>query len=114
VRPVDVPSLARRFFSRGEADALQALSGDRQLRSFFRCWTRKESLVKAVGDGLGIPLNAFEAGLQEKGEIVVYPTPADQQTCWTVSDISTFPGYAAALTVAGSGLQIEHGVWRSA
>lgn len=46
--------LAERFFTPSETTAINC--GD---VSFFEIWTKKESLVKAVGRGLAIPLNSF-------------------------------------------------------
>jgi 4'-phosphopantetheinyl transferase len=56
IRPSgDDPEVARRMFAEEEAAAV--LAGD--AADFFRCWTRKEAYVKAVGHGLSFPLQSF-------------------------------------------------------
>jgi 4'-phosphopantetheinyl transferase len=54
---------ARRYFHPAETAALEALDGEARLRAFFATWTRKEALVKAVGQGLRIPLASFRVGV---------------------------------------------------
>lgn len=49
-RPVDIPSLARRFFSPEEAEFLRMHPDPAH---FFRLWTCREAAVKADGRGLG-------------------------------------------------------------
>src|SRR5262249_31421650 len=52
-RPVpDADSLVARFFSRHDADVFQSLSAADRLDAFFRAWTRKEAVLKAVGRGV--------------------------------------------------------------
>lgn len=58
IRPLsDLLGLARRFFHEEEVAALERLSGALREATFFRCWTRKEAYLKAVGKGLTFPLN---------------------------------------------------------
>jgi 4'-phosphopantetheinyl transferase len=54
---------ARRYFHPAETAALEALNGEARNRAFFATWTRKEALVKAVGQGLRIPLASFRVGV---------------------------------------------------
>lgn len=58
-RPLPAATLAQRFFGPAEARALGALSGPAQLRCFFRLWTAKEALAKALGLGLAGTLDRF-------------------------------------------------------
>ena len=63
VRPADL-ALAKRFFAAEEYAALRAVSDERDMggrldREFIRLWTRKESYIKAVGEGMHLPLADF-------------------------------------------------------
>ena len=103
IRPQpDAQKLAKRFFSAREQLFLGKLSGDELQRAFFRCWTRKEAYIKAKGEGLSIPLHAFDVSLEEDQPAALLGTRPDPTEVgrWTLYDLSVGPGYAAALTVA--------------
>jgi 4'-phosphopantetheinyl transferase len=51
VRPASA-EIVTRFFTSTEKAALASLSGADWLLAFYRCWTRKEALLKANGNGL--------------------------------------------------------------
>ncbi|HTA16449.1 MAG TPA: 4'-phosphopantetheinyl transferase superfamily protein [bacterium] len=58
IRPgVDLDAVSQRYFNETELAFLQAADGEKErLRLFYRCWTRKESLLKLLGVGLaGLP-----------------------------------------------------------
>jgi 4'-phosphopantetheinyl transferase len=60
LRVVDAMAVVRRFFSEAERNGFESLpAGADRDRLFFRVWTRKEALVKAVGRGLSCPLSSF-------------------------------------------------------
>ncbi|WP_069299282.1 4'-phosphopantetheinyl transferase family protein [Neptunicoccus sediminis] len=61
-RPVE-PDLAERFFSPCERKELAALGPAGFADGFFRCWTRKEAVLKARGEGLSVELNSFDVTL---------------------------------------------------
>ena len=65
-------ALAQRFFTRKEYDFIAGQQGsERQNEAFFRLWTLKESLLKAVGTGLSLSLDAFEITISPQGKIAV-------------------------------------------
>lgn len=61
-RPVET-DLAERFFSLREREELAALGPSRFADGFFRCWTRKEAVLKARGEGLSVELDSFDVTL---------------------------------------------------
>jgi len=59
----DLEQIATRFFAPAETADLLALDPAERGSAFLRCWTRKEAFVKALGDGLSIPLSDFTVSL---------------------------------------------------
>jgi 4'-phosphopantetheinyl transferase len=57
----EADAIAARVFSRREHEAYRALAPTERPLAFFRCWTRKEAFVKALGDGLAVPLERLDA-----------------------------------------------------
>jgi 4'-phosphopantetheinyl transferase len=100
IRPLeDYEQIAERFFSASETEALQALAPPERLEAFFRCWTRKEAFIKALGVGMRHPLHAFSVSLEpgdQTERLTLLPTP-DQADRWTLRALSPAPGYVAAL-----------------
>lgn len=85
------------YFSAEEVESLAALGGAQREAAFLRCWTRKEAYVKALGDGLQVPLDGFSVSLGP-GE------PARLRSCrkageverWTLADLSCMTAGATA------------------
>ena len=78
------------------------------MRGFYRVWTRKESFVKALGDGLSCPLSAFDMSVDETSNSALLgcDLAGVDMSNWTTVPIATAPGYAAALTVSGLGWRL--------
>ena len=55
--------IARRFFSPRKLRLSMHSRVKTQVAAFFRCWTRKEAYIKAIGRGLSQPLDAFDVTL---------------------------------------------------
>lgn len=61
IRPIrEADAIASQFFSPRENQAYAALPARDKPLGFLRCWTRKEALVKAIGEGLSMPLRKFD------------------------------------------------------
>lgn len=97
----DSASIARRFFSEREQDELSRFPADQQHHAFFRCWTRKEAFIKALGEGLSHPLHQFDVSLDTSGPVslATRPEPAESERWW-LQTIEAGPGYAAAFAVS--------------
>ena len=62
VRPIE-EDVADRHFSATELTDLRGLKGEAWLAGFYRCWTRKEAILKAEGVGLSRALDSFDVSL---------------------------------------------------
>jgi 4'-phosphopantetheinyl transferase len=101
VRPMtDRHEIALRFFAPAEAALLRSLPEPEQDPAFFRCWTRKEAYLKALGDGLARPLDSFEVAFAAGDEPRLRVVADERELArWRVVPIEAPEGYAAALVV---------------
>lgn len=91
--------IARRFFSRAEVEVFNALPKEEQVAAFFRCWTRKEAYIKAIGKGLSQALDAFDVTLAPDVQPALLRAEDDDASRWLLTDINAGAGYAAALAI---------------
>lgn len=61
--------VADRFFTPGEAAAMNALPADERVRRFWQLWTLKESYMKARGLGLALPLDSFSFDFEHAPDV---------------------------------------------
>lgn len=95
--------IARRYFAAAELDAVLAHDESQRAAAFFRCWTRKEAVLKAIGTGLGYPLDAFEVPIDESaGGWIELPAHGSlaAASCW-LAPLDPCADYAAALAMLG-------------
>ena len=100
----DPESIAARFFSTAEVSELLSLIPDDRGLAFFRCWTRKEAYVKAIGAGLAIPLNRFQVTLLPgaPARFVQIASDMGNASDWTLHHLELVPGYVGALAYQDS------------
>ncbi len=105
--------IARRFFSPFEVTALLALPAEAQTSAFFDCWTRKEAVIKALGEGLSFPLDAFDVTLApgQPAELIATRPDAREAERWSIREISVPPGYAAAVAVEARAFDLHCFLW---
>jgi 4'-phosphopantetheinyl transferase len=100
IRPLaDLQQIADRYFNPGEAAELMLLAANEREQGFFRCWTRKEAYIKAVGDGLSCALDSFRVTLLPDALPRLIHIAEDRVAAdmWTLHDLRLAPDYAAAL-----------------
>jgi 4'-phosphopantetheinyl transferase len=95
--------LGQRFFASEERLALAALTAADRDRGFFAAWTRKEAYLKALGDGLAVPLSSFAVNLvaNEPAQFIAGPPARRTGESWSLLAVHPAPGYSGALAVAG-------------
>lgn len=95
-------ALAETVFSQAELAALVALPAPSRTAAFYRCWTRKEAVIKARGLGFSADLRAFDVSLGEDEAPRVSATRPDaaEAARWTLAALPVGEGYEAALAVA--------------
>lgn len=107
-RMTDLNQLARRYFSRIEADEVESQQGDAAMRLFFTIWTAKEAVIKAAGGGLSIDLAAFSVlPVTEEWREVTNLSGAAELDGWQVVAVPSAEGYRAALCVRRCDYAIE-------
>jgi 4'-phosphopantetheinyl transferase len=110
VRPIEA-EVADGHFSATELSDLRGLQGDAWLTGFYRCWTRKEAILKAEGVGLSRALDSFDVSLlpDKKAELIAarqrfsYP--------WRLHDVSPSSGTIGALATAQPHARIAYFRW---
>ena len=103
----DEAALVRRFFSAGENATYNALPAAQRRRGFFECWTRKEAYIKAVGRGLGLPLDSFDVSFGEAGARLLRPSSAvEDARAWALAGVDVGPDASAAVVLEGDACHI--------
>jgi 4'-phosphopantetheinyl transferase len=95
--------MARIAFSPREQEQLFSLPVYLQPAAFYRCWTRKEALMKARGSGFTLPSNCFDVSLlpEDPPALLGWHNLSEKQPIWQLFDLAVPPGYCAALAVEG-------------
>jgi 4'-phosphopantetheinyl transferase len=104
--------LAAGVFSDGEQAALRSRAGPLRHREVLLAWTRKEAYVKGRGEGLGLPLGAFEVMTGDHGPVLrsLGHDPAGLGR-WSLYDLALGPSYVGALAVEGSAVRVRTRWW---
>lgn len=116
VRELDNAAEIEGALAPGEQQALAALEGHARLESFYRCWTRKEAVIKAIGSGLGTPLDSFEVWVTSEPEShITLDLPATMTpTAWRVVSFEPRPEFVGAIAIPRDPATDQMGVcWRT-
>jgi 4'-phosphopantetheinyl transferase len=110
IRPLnDMFGVARASFSLAECKALARLEASEQLHAFFRAWTRKEALLKALGTGFSVSSQEFEVSLGplEPARLISVPAGAPPPSGWSLLDLNVAQGFLAAVAVDSPQVRVE-------
>lgn len=110
IRPdVNMTTLTGRVFSPRERVGLSTLPDHLRVPAFFACWTRKESFLKAMGDGLSFPLSDFSVTTHPDLDPALEEIRgnAEAQKQWFLADLSVADGYRATVAVEGAVYRLE-------
>ncbi len=66
-RTCEAEEIAEMHFAAGERKVMAA--AEDRVGEFFRIWTRKEAVVKALGEGLGLSLDGFDVAGSDAVEV---------------------------------------------
>jgi len=94
-------TLAQRFFSPPEAQALATLDPPGQAEAFYRCWTCKEAWVKARGTGMHFPLSHFTVALEAgmRAALIAVRDAPDECGQWQLHNFAVSGEHIAACAV---------------
>ena len=107
--PSDFEGLAERFFAPQEVTAIKSLPEEARLASFFRCWTRKEAVLKACGSGLTLPLDRIVVtlGPDEPARVVAGGEESVGAGEWLMYHLEPAAGYVGALAWQGEPMKVR-------
>jgi 4'-phosphopantetheinyl transferase len=112
IRPLEnFENVATGFFSEREVAELHRYPAPERLRAFYRCWTRKEAYIKAIGEGLSIPLGSFVVSLAEKEAALLETTPPERGVGWTITALDLGSDYVGAVVIRDPQGTVEMRWW---
>ena len=109
---LDVLQLVRQVCTPEERATLLALAPAARRQAFFACWTRKEALVKAWGDGLARRLDSICVGIGSNPRPVLRYEGRDPEGTdrWELYTLDLEGDYVGALAMPRSGRRLR--CWR--
>ncbi|MEU8961053.1 4'-phosphopantetheinyl transferase superfamily protein [Streptomyces sp. NPDC048491] len=97
-RGLDIGGVSKLVMSAQElAYARSRLDERARTTAFFRCWTRKEAVVKAIGVAIITDLSEVDVRPAEDGPVRVISEEMNSPDTWLVQDLPMVDGVFAAL-----------------
>ena len=100
----DVLDIVSNYFSKTEIKSLKKLPKENHTKGFYRCWTRKESFIKAKANGLSFPLDSFSVSIDsdEKTELLETKWDSTEKESWKLFTFSPQENYIGAVSIKGN------------
>ncbi len=100
---IEYVDLSERFFTLAEREWLDALPSGSRAEGFFRVWSAKEALLKALGTGLLAPLREVGVRLESEHRIAFDSKAQADIGRWKGCELNLVPGYSAAVVMEAKG-----------
>jgi 4'-phosphopantetheinyl transferase len=97
----ELEAIAGSRFGPPEAAAILRLRGERRLRAFYNCWTRKEAYLKATGVGLTGGLAGVTVTVDDANASIL-SLHDDDPDAWTLAALRPGPDLIGAVAVRGA------------
>ncbi|MCZ4351943.1 4'-phosphopantetheinyl transferase superfamily protein [Roseovarius aestuarii] len=109
----DILNIARNSFHPFEQQEIFAHPTlDAQRQAFYRCWTRKEAYMKALGEGLYLDLGSFAVETGPTRRPALRSCARGDKETWTFVDIGENHAIYAAICIEGQLNSIDLWHWR--
>ena len=106
----DHQQLVKRFFSKAEQHAFNALAETIRAKAFCACWTRKEAFIKATGDGLTYGLDKFDVSVDPENQTPEINLHKSSEESWSALNLPINDDYMACLVSSGGDINVRR--WR--
>ena len=93
---INFQEIAEFVFSPTEINIFNKLNPEEQFHAFYDIWTKKEAIIKAIGQGLYYPLKAIDIMNSIKNNNVCYVA---NETTYYYSDLWNLDDYAGAISL---------------
>jgi 4'-phosphopantetheinyl transferase len=109
----DADRIAASFFSPYEQAILQNVPAIEKLGAFYRCWSRKEAVLKAFGAGLTVSLDSFDVTLApgDPPQVLALREEMISTGPWSLIDLQPLDGFAGALACVEPMAHISFRQW---
>jgi 4'-phosphopantetheinyl transferase len=109
-------AIVRRYFHPGEAADFAAVPPADAEAAFFRCWSRKEAVVKALGLGMSLDLHRYRVACLPGAKADVLELEGDDmpQKTWSLIDLHPGPGHVGALAARHRPLVVNRAAFDAA
>ena len=108
--------IAAQFFSSDENAVLRTMPVSLRSERFFLYWTCKEAYLKAIGAGLGFPLESIHVDVGSDGgpaRVQIEGKPGEGSH-WSIMQLTPSDGYTGAIAVRGKRLRLACWRWSAA
>ena len=112
LRPVhERDGIVARYFHPDEAADFARIHPDKAQGAFFRCWSRKEAVVKALGVGMSLDLHRYRVTCapDDAPQVLALEGDADPRPQWSLLDLDLGAEHVGAVAARRRPLHLVQG-----